>query len=72
MSFAASLRTDPAEHLSLLPGEALHLATVGPKSVLALQLSANCSPTLMFFQMFSEVKPHFILIVGCLTMLLLF
>lgn len=54
MSFAASQRTDPAEEPSLLPGEALHLATLGPKSVLALQLSANYSPSPILFQMFKK------------------
>lgn len=54
MSFVASQRTDPAEHPSLLPGEALHLAALGPKSVLALWLSANYSPTPMIFQMFNK------------------
>lgn len=44
MSFTASWGTDPAEDPLLLHREALHLATLGPKSVTALQLSANYSP----------------------------
>lgn len=54
MSFAASQRTDPTEDPSLLLGEALHLATLGPKSVLVLQLSSNYSPTPILFQMFKK------------------
>jgi len=54
MSFAASQRTDPADDPSLLPEEALHLAALGPKSVLALQLSANYSPTPILSQMFEK------------------
>lgn len=54
MSSAASQRTDPAEDPSLLLGEALLLATLGPKSVLALRLSANYSPTPILFQMFKK------------------